>query len=62
MEKARFVFARGEDYERVVEALNDSFYLWLSDAYGRVTVYGDPAINQVEQALDEAGIKYKTIR
>ena len=59
MERATFVFKRPEDFILVVEALNDSFYLWWSDTFGEVTVLGGPAIDQLTDALDEYNIKYR---
>lgn len=59
MERATFKFKEAEDYIRVVEALNDSFFLFWSDTYGEVTVLGQPAIDQLTEAMNDYNIKYR---
>ena len=59
MERATFKFKEAEDYIRVVEALNDSFFLFWSGTYGEVTVLGQPAIDQLTEAMNDYNIKYR---
>ena len=68
MMKTTLQFATKKSYDKVCWALLDTMYTF-SVVFGEVhyglprcvTIWGEPAINNVKKACAEAGIKYKEI-
>lgn len=61
MESKTFIFRSEKTWRRVCAALNDTMYVFTAYTPKEIRVWGAPAIAEVRNACDAAGIKYTEI-